>query len=70
MRNNFETESEFNHLEVDVEKGIFKIDGQEVKRCSYLHIYFENGSWGMYLTQDISVKQKSVSNKETLERTS
>lgn len=28
MRNNFETEAVFNHLEVDVEKGIFKLDGR------------------------------------------
>lgn len=61
MRNNFETEAVFNHLEVDVEKGIFKMDQSNIL----------SNDWKELIIEDSETKQKLVIiNNEGVEITS
>ncbi len=61
MRNNFETEAVFNHLEVDVEKRIFKMDQSNIL----------SNDWKELIIEDSETKQKLVIiNNEGVEITS
>lgn len=54
----------FDSLEIDVEKGIFKLNGKDMKGVSRLDIDYDNGKWTLFVTQDVIYSQ-TVSEKTT-----
>lgn len=44
-------EKELKTLFLDVEKGIFKINGEEVKKVTAFTLFFENGKYGLMVSR-------------------
>lgn len=51
-------------LEIDLEKNIYKLNGEDMKFVSRIDISYNNGEWTLFLTKD-EVYSQTVSDKTT-----
>ena len=43
----------FKSIEIDLEKGIYKLNGKEMTEVSNLQLSFSNGEWSLMITKDM-----------------
>lgn len=46
------SEKEFKSIQINIERNIFKLNGEEMKGVSALSLDFENGQWTLSVTKD------------------
>lgn len=51
-------------LEIDLEKNIYKLNGEDMEFVSRIDISYNNGEWTLFLTKD-EVYSQTVSDKIT-----
>ncbi len=51
-------------LEIDLEKNIYKLNGEDMEFVSRIDISYNNGEWTLFLTKD-EVYSQTVSDKTT-----
>lgn len=49
-------------LEINIEKGVFKLNGEDMKGVSRLDIDYDNGNWTLFVTKDIVYSQTASDN--------
>jgi len=47
----------FESLHIDVKKGEFLLNGEDMKEVSHLELEFNNGEWSLLVTRDEFYKQ-------------
>lgn len=47
------TAEKFKSLEIDLEKGVYKLNGKDMTQVSDLRLSFINGEWSLMITKDM-----------------
>lgn len=47
------TAEKFKSLEIDLVKGVYKLNGKEMTEVSDLRLFFSKGEWSLMITKDI-----------------
>lgn len=47
------TAAKFKSIEIDLEKGVHKLNGKDMTEVSDLRLSFSNGEWSLMLTKDM-----------------
>lgn len=45
-------EEQLKTLHLDIEKGIYELNGRDISKSSYLNLIFDNGDWSLMITED------------------
>lgn len=48
---------ELKSLEIDIEKKIFKLNGEDMTGVSRIDLDFDNGKWTLFVTKDVMYSQ-------------
>ncbi len=56
----------FKSLHIDVKKGEFFLNGEDMKEVSHLELEFNNGEWSLLVTRDELYKQAATAKSKEL----
>lgn len=58
----------FKSIHVDLEKGVFLINGEALPMVSRIDLEFNNGKWSLLVTRDEIYAQKATKNEKKLRK--
>lgn len=58
----------FKSIHIDLEKGIFLINGEKLPMVSRIDLEFNNGKWSLLVTRDEIYVQKATKNEKKLRK--
>lgn len=52
----------FKSIHIDLEKGIYQINGEEVPKVSHMELLFEKGIWSLVISRDEFYRKPMTNN--------